>query len=691
MGWAGGVVEALAQEPQREHFAIVGEEVFLPMMISFAIALAIFLVGLFLRWRTWRRVKRANPQESVLGRMRMLIRVGLLQRKVVHQVYAGLLHTLIYTGFLVLLLGTILVALDFDIAIALFGAPFLVGTTYIVFEVVLEIFGIFLIVGLGLALWRRLVTRPKHLRTGWGDYYLLLILLLLAIQGFVLEGIRLGATPQQPWYPYSFVGYALSRPFVAAGILTPGVVSPALESTYYYIWWFHAFATFAFIASIPFTKFLHMVTSPLNTYTASLRPYGQLPTPFRLEELTGPEADQIQLGAASTAYFSKQDRLMFDACTECGRCTSVCPAWTTGKPLDPMKVILTLRELTFQEKGAELDRPAPYHVGEEELWDCTTCNACVETCPVSIRHVAPIVELRRNLVMEQGAFPASAQEALQSIETNFNPYGMPWDQRAAWAEGLDVPLREASDTRDLDLLYWVGCAASFDPRNQRVARALVKILRAAGLRFAILGTREKCTGDPARRIGNEYLAQTLMEENVETLRAHGVKRIVVTCPHCFNTFRNEYPDFGGEYEVVHHTELIQQLLASGRLPLRKTDLDLAWHDSCYLGRHNGLYEAPREALRGVPGLRLREMPRHRENQLCCGAGGGRMWMEETVGKRINVERTEEAVATQAEGVATACPFCMTMMEDGIKAVGVEGSFQSLDLAEVVAASLGDQG
>ncbi|MFQ5908430.1 MAG: heterodisulfide reductase-related iron-sulfur binding cluster [Thermoplasmata archaeon] len=691
MGWAGGVIGALAQEPQREHFAIIGEQVFAPMLIAFAVAMAIFLVGLFFRWRTWRRVKRANPQESFLRRMRRLIRVGLLQRKVIRQVYAGLLHTLIYTGFIVLLLGTILVALDFDIATNVFGTPFLVGNTYLAFEIGLELFGLFLIVGLGLALWRRLVTRPKHLRSGWGDYYLLLILLLLAIQGFVLEGIRLGATPQEPWYPYSFVGYALSRLFVAVGLLTPGVVSPALESTYYGLWWFHAFATFAFIASIPYTKFLHLVTSPLNTYTASLRPYGQLPTPFRLGDLTGPEAGQIQLGAANTTYFSRQDRLMFDACTECGRCTSVCPAWTTGKPLDPMRVILRLKAMTFQERRQELERPAPYVVGEEELWACTTCNACVEICPVAIRHVAPIVELRRNLVMEQGAFPASAQEALQSMETNFNPYGMPWDQRAAWAEGLAVPLREETETADLDLLYWVGCAASFDPRNQQVARALVKILHAAGLRFAILGTKEKCTGDPARRIGNEYLAQTLMEGNVETLRAHGVKRIVVTCPHCFNTFRNEYPEFGGEYEVVHHTELIQQLLASGRLRLRKTDLDLAWHDSCYLGRHNSVYEAPREALRGIPGLRLREMPRHRGNQLCCGAGGGRIWMEETRGRRINVERTEEAIATRAGGVATACPFCTTMMEDGIKAVGSEASFRTLDLAEIVAASLRDQG
>ena len=691
MGWANGIVEALAQEPQREHFAIIGADVFLPMKIAFGIAVAILLVGLFLRWRTWRRVKKDNPQESLRGRMGMLIRVGLLQRKVINQVYAGLLHTLIYTGFIVLLLGTILVALDFDIAIAIFGTPFLVGTTYIVFEGGLELFGIFLIVGLGLALWRRLVTRPKHLRTGWGDYYVLLILLALAVQGFTLEAIRLGATPQQAWYPYSFVGYALSRPFVVAGVLTPGLVTPALESTYYVVWWSHAFLTFGLIASIPYTKFLHMVTSPLNTYTASLRPYGQLPTPFRLEDLTGPEADQVQLGAASTTYFSKQDRLMFDACTECGRCTAVCPAWITGKPLDPMKVILTLRDLTFQEKGEKLERPAPYIVGEEELWDCTACNACVEVCPVSIRHVAPIVELRRNLVMEQGAVPPSAQETLQSMETNFNPYRLPWDQRAAWAEGLDVSLREETAETDLDLLYWVGCAASFDPRNQRVARAMVKILRAAGIRFAILGTKEKCTGDPARRIGNEYLTQTLIEANVETLRQHGVKRIVVTCPHCFNTFKNEYPEFGGDYDVVHHTVFIRELIAAGRIPFRKTDLDLAWHDSCYLGRHNGIYDEPREALRAVPGLRLREMPRHRENQLCCGAGGGRIWMEETVGKRINVERTEEAVATEAQGVATACPFCMTMMEDGIKAVGAEESFRSLDLAEVVAASLRDQG
>ncbi len=672
------------EEAEREHFAIVGEEVFLPMLLTFTVFLAIFLVGLGYRWRTWRRVRAENPHDTISKRLTNLLRFGLFQRKVVRELYAGLLHSLIYTGFIILLIGTILVALEFDLVMKLFGTRFLVGASYILFEVSLETFGLFLILGLGMALWRRAVMRPKHLRTGWGDYYLLLMLLLLAIQGFVLEGIRLGATDQQPWYPWSYVGYALSRALVYFGILTPGVVTPGLQSFYAAFWWFHTITTFTFIASIPYTKFLHMITSPLNTYLESLKPYGQLPTPFTLEELTGPAAAEVKLGAADTQYFSPRDRLMFDACTVCGRCTSVCPAWITGKPLDPMRVILDLRDLTYAEGRGNLDEPIALSVGEEELWACTTCMACVEACPVSIRHVPPIVELRRNLVMEEGKFPETAQRALGSIETNFNPYGVPWDQREAWAEGLDVSV--VSETNSFDVLYWVGCSASFDERNQRIAKALVKILRAAGVSFAILGKEERCTGDPARRIGNEYLAQTLIAENVETLRKHGITRIVTACPHCFNTLKNEYPEFGGNYEVIHHSELIQQLIEDGRISLDQAEgMEVTYHDSCYLGRYNGVYEAPRKALRAVKGLELREMARSREKGLCCGAGGGRMWMEEAVGKRISVERTEEVLGTGAKALCTACPFCMTMMEDGIKNVGEE--LRALDVAEVVASYL----
>jgi Fe-S oxidoreductase len=414
----------------------------------------------------------------------------------------------------------------------------------------------------------------------------------------------------------------------------------------------------------------------VNVFLANTKPRGYL-TPLRID-LEKAEAD-MSLGAATVTDLTWKELLDLYACTECGRCQSACPAWSTGKPLSPKLLIMNLRDhlfergpqlLTARTDGAEtVEREAlvPDVIDPEVVWSCTTCGACMRECPVDIEHIDHIVDIRRNLVMAESAFPAEAGALLRNLEAASNPWGRPQTERAAWADGLDVQVLAEGDAPP-EYLFWVGCAASFDERASDVSRAFARLLQQSDVRFAILGPRELCTGDPARRMGNEYLFQTLAEQNVATLNGVRATRIVASCPHCFNTLSNEYPDYGGRYEVIHHTELLADLVADGRLrPTHELSALLAFHDPCYLGRHNGVYDAPRSALASIPGIRTLEMPRHRERGFCCGAGGSRMWMEERIGKRISDERMDEAVSTGADTIGVACPYCLVMLGDGAKA------------------------
>ncbi len=428
----------------------------------------------------------------------------------------------------------------------------------------------------------------------------------------------------------------------------------------------------------------------MNTFLERAIPYGRLEKPFDIDVLTQPDAVPPALGAANTRTFTWYDRVQLDACTICGRCTSACPAWSTDKPLDPMRVILDLREAMEKEaKGETLHVPLPDFVGYEELWACTTCMACMEECPVSIRHVPFIVELRRNFAMELGKIPPEAQGMQKNIETNYNPWGIGWDQRARWTEGLGVKtMADAIAAGEpVDLLYWVGCAASFDDRNRRVARSFARLLQQAGVRFAILGPEEKCTGDPARRLGNEYLAQTMIKSNVETLERYEIKKIVTACPHCFNAIKHEYPDFGGKYEVVHHSEILSELIQTGKLrPTKEVEELLTYHDPCYLGRYNRVYDSPRTVLSSIPGVRTTEMQLCREKGFCCGAGGARMWMEERTGERVNHRRLAHVEETGAGAVATACPYCLIMLDDAAKTKGRD-EIRRYDIAELLEQTL----
>ena len=493
--------------------------------------------------------------------------------------------------------------------------------------------------------------------------------------------IAVGLAPETWWTPVSS----------AASHLFTWLSSPWQRAAMWTFLWGHLALILGFLVFLGYSKHLHIVTSAINVFFSNTRPRGTL-TPLRID-LEAMEQEDVRLGTGTIRDLSWKQTLDLYSCTECGRCQNVCPAWNTGKPLSPEAARHEPArpspggrpEAAAADPQAEATALVPEVVDDEAVWACTTCGACVQECPVDIEHVDTIVDLRRNLVMAESRFPVEAGALLRNLEGTSNPWGMPQSQRADWADGLDVRVI-AEGERAPEYLYWVGCAGSFDDRAKAISRAVVEVLERAGVSFAILGPRELCTGDPARRLGHEYQFQTLAERNVSTMKAAGVTKVIANCPHCFNTLRNEYPDYGGNFEILHHSELIARLVADGRLrPTGTVAATVAYHDPCYLGRHNDIYRDPRLALEAVPGVETVEMPRHHERAFCCGAGGARMWMEERIGKRVNEERMDEAAATGADTVGVACPYCLIMLDDGARARGSEA--RVLDIAQVLSRSL----
>ncbi|PYK94850.1 MAG: hypothetical protein DME36_03960 [Verrucomicrobia bacterium] len=647
----------------REVFGNIAPWMRVVFFVMIAASIGVLVWQVVARLRLWRKGQPGGFERDWRVWIRRFVVYALAQKRVHRKALGALLHLLLFSGFVVLTIGTTLLAIAYD-------GPYYFhhGWYYLIYELTMDVFGVAFIVGCLLAMYRRAFQRKPSLGHNKSDWWLLGLLLSLGITGFVVEALRMHYTHVQPWVAHwSIVGWLIDA------TLLRDIDVVTAQTMHLWAWWLHTILVAVFFATIPVNRFLHVITGPLNIAARPERPMGKL-VPLKMEEVerTG------LIGVSEIEHFTRQQLLSLDSCMECGRCEDACPATATGKPLSPKAVVIDLRGL--MSRGGELHGQT---IRAETLWACTMCQACVQECPVLIGHVDLISDMRRHLV-GQGKISGPPARALQQINSQSNPYGRPNSDRLAWAEGLDVPTVESNP--DFDYLLWVGCAASFDPRAQKVARATAQLLKEVGLNFAVLGTEERCTGDPARRIGDEFLFQQLAQANVETLTRHKVKKIVTPCPHCYNTFKNEYPHFGGQYEVQHHSTVLAELVGAGRLSNGKgtgNGEPITLHDPCYLARVNGEVDATRTVVGAARDTQFREMPRCGKKTFCCGAGGGRMWFEEVPSQRVSVLRSQEAIATGARTLATACPFCLNMMTDGMAGTQGGENVKVLDIAELL--------
>ena len=633
-----------------------------------------------------RRTTRKNLHRRLAD-----FRAGVWMQTLLRDPAAGVMHSFIYFGFIWLFIATVVLELNHQLPDNL---KFLHGGSYQGYSFAADLGGLVFVVGIVWAIGRRYIERPWRIRikTRPEDAVILGTFLLIGVTGFLTEAFRLAIDGRPDYEKWSFVGYPLSWLF-------EGWSAGALQDAHRWSWAVHFLAFVAFLVILPTTKLRHMITSPMNMYLRDTdRPKGAMkPMPNLME------TDLETFGASTVEDFTWKQLFDTDACTVCGRCTSVCPAKATGKPLDPREIVLKVGEVMAATGDPVVSPPVGTakditisansvfeRITSEELWACTSCKACDEICPVNIEILDKILDMRRYLSLMESDFPTELGNTYRAMENSTNVYGMNQAERGDWVGDLDVPVIEpGSGTLDHEYLYWVGCAGSFDDRNKKTSRAVAKLLQRAGIDFAMLGPSELCTGDPARRSGNEYIFQMLAMQNVEALGALGVQKIITQCPHCFNTLKNEYPQLGGHYEVVHHSQLLAQLVADGRLSLAGATIDerVTYHDSCYLGRHNDVYLAPRNVIGSIGGIEVVEMPRNGTRGFCCGAGGARMWMEEHTGKKVNIERTEEALETGASRIAVACPFCYVMMDDGVKVKQRDEDVKVQDIAELLVEAL----
>jgi Fe-S oxidoreductase/nitrate reductase gamma subunit len=658
-------------EATREIYWNVGHGVVLPMYLITLVAFAICGYGFYKRIEVYRQGKPLNRLDNLGERLALFVKNLLGQLKVLRVRPPGIPHALFFWGFVLLFIGTLLVMLQADFSKPLFDVVILKGNFYRGYSLVLDLAGaITLAMLFGLSL-RRFLIRPEGLKITRDDYLVHVVLSAILLTGFFAEGVRIAATELRnnpDLARFSPLGLLVARQFA-------GLDDQSLRELHKLWWWVHFLLVMGFISSIPWTKFRHLFTTPANYLFTDLREKGAIST-------IDLEAEGVEhFGVDKIADLSWKDIFDADACTSCKRCQDRCPAWTTDKPLSPMKLVQQIGESAFGNPGGNLIEA----VSQDVLWSCTTCRACQEICPAEIEHVNKIIDMRRNLVLMQGEFPGEeVMVAVNNVEVNGNPFGLAYASRGDWAAGLEVSL--LSDGAEVDILYFVGCYASFDRRNQEIARSFIKICNAAGVRVGLLGKEEKCCGEPLRKLGNEYLYQMTAQENIELIKSYDVKKIVTTCPHCLNTLGRDYKDLGLDVEVEHYTVFIDRLIGNGSLAIEAQQFDYTYHDSCYLGRYKGIIQEPRNVLHAAGG-RINEMEKSGLESFCCGAGGGRILAEEKLGSRINIKRVKMAQATGAPLLVSNCPFCLTMFEDGIKTGDCEGELQVRDLAEIVAERL----
>lgn len=648
------------------------------LKIAFYVMVSILLVyGAVLfsqRVKNWTRGKPDDRRTTPKNVKRRLgdFRAGVYMQTLLRDPAAGIMHSLIYFSFVVLLAVTTILEINHQIPESW---KFLNGNVYMAYSFIGDLAGLCLFVGVMWAIVRRYIQRPYRIRikTKPEHAVILGVFLAIAVTGFGTEAWRIAETGMPAFEKWSFVSWPIANLIKNNSNLVGG----------HQVWWIlHILSFFAFLVILPITMLRHMFTSPLNMYLKDReRPKGAMkPMPNLLE------TELESFGVSTIEDFTWKQLLDLDACTMCGRCTSVCPAHATGKPLDPREIVLKSGEVMAATGTPQVSPPLGVvaeitvsanslfeRVTPEEVWACTSCKACDEICPVNIEILDKILDMRRYLSLMESNFPTELGNAYRSMENSGNPWGMSQADRGDWAEKFEgIEILDGSSPLEAEYLYWVGCAGSFDDKNKKVTQAMAQLLQRSGISFSILGPSELCTGDPARRSGNEYIFQMLAMQNIETLNGMGVKKIITQCPHCFNTLANEYPQMGGNYEVVHHSQFLEFLIDSGKLDLSNAKLEerVVYHDSCYLGRHNDVYMAPRNVIGSLGGIEIVEASRNGTKGMCCGAGGGRMWMEESTGKQVNVERSQELLRTGATKIAVACPFCYIMIDDGVKSQGV---------------------
>uniref|UniRef100_UPI00313AC566 (Fe-S)-binding protein n=1 Tax=Bacillus sp. OTU2372 TaxID=3043858 RepID=UPI00313AC566 len=640
--------------------------------------------------------KPANLRKDTQKRVNEVLVNVFGQRKLFKDRKSGVMHVIMFYGFIILQFG----AIELIIKGFFKGFEYPIGTAQKFFSLSQEITTFLVLLSVLYAFYRRYIEKLKRLKRGFKSGLVIIFLTTLVLSIFLslsFEHIWLG---QEGFLPYAPISSTIAGWFSGLSREAGGV-------GFYVFWWLHLITLLSFAVYVPQSKHAHVLFAPVNVYLRDTKPVGKL-TSINFED------ESLETyGVGKIEDFRQNQLIDLYACVECGRCTSMCPASVTGKTLSPMELMKKMRD-HLTEKGAAITSRTPWMpsfafpgheaaatseavtanligdvITEEELWACTTCRNCEDQCPVANEHVEKIIDMRRFLVLTEGKMPHEASRYFQNIERQSNPWGLNRRERIKWRESRDdVNVPTVEETEEFEYLFFVGSMSSYDNRSQKIAQSFAKILNLAGVKFAILGNDERNSGDTARRLGNEFLFQQLCQENIANFQANNVKKIVTIDPHAYNTFKHEYPEFGLEAEVYHHTEVIHKLIKEGRIkPTREVNEKIVYHDSCYIGRYNGIYNIPREILKAIPGVKVAEMERNRENSMCCGAGGGMMWLEETQGKRINIERTEQALRLNPTVIGSNCPYCLTMLSDGTKAKEVEEQVKTLDIAEIVERSL----